>query len=102
MMYNTCSLHCLSQLVGSAGSLLKPHLPILIPALLEAAGELEYRGLSEMSVYFGAERQTQEVIDTLRASAAKSHYTTETVAKVSQKFQYFSYKTYFCMIIILY
>ncbi|KAJ9587578.1 hypothetical protein L9F63_018960, partial [Diploptera punctata] len=78
------SLQCLSQLVGSAGSLLKSHLPILIPALLEATGELEAKGLSEISVYFGAERQTQEVIDTLRASAAKSHYTTETVAKCLQ------------------
>ena len=62
---------------------MKPHLHVLIPALLEATGELEYRGLSEMSVRFGAERQTQEVIDTLRASAAKSHYTTETVTKVN-------------------
>ncbi|PSN33838.1 Proteasome-associated protein ECM29 [Blattella germanica] len=78
------SLQCLSQLVGSAGSLLKPHLPVLIPALLEATGELETRGLSELSVQFGAERQTQEVIDTIRASAAKSHYTTETVAKCLQ------------------
>jgi len=69
-------------LVGSAGDLLKPHLPLLIPALLEATGELESRGLSQLSVQFGAEHQTQEVIDAVRASFAKSHYTTETVAKV--------------------
>ncbi|XP_069674508.1 proteasome adapter and scaffold protein ECM29 isoform X2 [Periplaneta americana] len=78
------SLHTISQLVGSAGNLLKPHLPLLIPALLEATGELESRGLSQLSVQFGAERQTQEIIDAVRASAAKSHYTTETVAKCLQ------------------
>jgi hypothetical protein len=33
-------------------------------------------------VQYGAEHQTQEVIDAIRASFAKSHYTTETVAKV--------------------
>ncbi|KDR13581.1 proteasome-associated protein ECM29 homolog isoform X2 [Zootermopsis nevadensis] len=78
------SLQTISQLVGSAGNLLKPHLPLLIPALLEATGELESRGLSQLSVQFGAERQTQEVIDSVRASVAKSHYTTETVAKCLQ------------------
>jgi hypothetical protein len=77
-----CSLQSISQLVGSAGTLLKPHLPLLVPALLEATGEMESRGLSQLSVQFGAERQTQEVIDAVRASVAKSHYTTETVAKV--------------------
>lgn len=68
--------------MGSAGDLLKPHLSLLIPALLEATGELEYRGLSQLSVQYGAEHQTQEAIDALRASFAKSHYTTETVSKV--------------------
>jgi hypothetical protein len=82
-----CSLQSISQLVGSAGNLLKPHLPLLIPALLEATGELESRGLSQLSVQFGAERQTQEVIDAVRASVAKSHYTTETVAKVCGSFK---------------
>lgn len=78
------SLRTVSQLVGSAGNLLKPHLPLLIPALLEATGELESRGLSQLSVQFGAERQTQEVIDAIRASFAKSHYTSETVTKCLQ------------------
>jgi len=72
--------------VGSAGDLLKPHLPLLIPALLEATGELESRGLNQLSVQYGAEHQTQEVIDALRASFAKSHYTTETVSKVVESF----------------
>jgi proteasome component ECM29 len=91
-----CSLQTISQLVGSAGNLLKPHLPLLIPALLEATGELESRGLSELSAQFGAERQAQEVIDAVRASVAKSHYTTETVTKVISSFFYKRY-IYVCV-----
>ncbi|KAK7866865.1 hypothetical protein R5R35_006031 [Gryllus longicercus] len=78
------SLQCISQLVGAAGPLLRPHLPLLIPALLEATSEMELRGLSHLSVQYSAEQQKQEKIDSLRASAAKSHYTTETVSKCVQ------------------
>ncbi|XP_066994237.2 proteasome adapter and scaffold protein ECM29 isoform X2 [Anabrus simplex] len=78
------SLQCVSQLVGSAGALLKPHLSQLIPALLEATSELELRGLSQLSVGLGGDRDRQEIVDSLRASAAKSHYTTETVTKCVQ------------------
>lgn len=70
-------------MVGSAGKQLKPFLPKLIPALLQATGELESTKLSYMSTMFGAQSQTQEVIDSARASFAKSHFTTETVSKVT-------------------
>ena len=55
----------MSQLVNSAGDTLKPNLTTLIPALLEAAGELESVGLSYLSAQFGAQSQTQEMIDTV-------------------------------------
>lgn len=77
------SVHTVSQLVKSAGPLLRPHLPRLIPALLEAAGELEPMALNSLSVRLAGDQRSQDIVDTLRASAAKSHYTTETVSKVS-------------------
>ena len=79
---NAFSLQTVSQLVNSAGSSLKPNLTTLIPNLLEAAGELESVDLSYLSARYGAQSQTQELIDSVRANVAKSHYTTQTVAKV--------------------
>lgn len=76
-------MQTVSQLVNSAGSTIKPNLPTLIPSLLEAAGELESVGLSYLSTRFGAQSQAQEIVDSARATAAKSHFTTQTVAKVS-------------------
>lgn len=76
-------MQTVSELVGSAGKQLKPFLHQLIPALLQAAGELESTKLMYLSTVFGAQSQAQEVIDSERASRAKSHFTTETVSKVS-------------------
>nr|CAD7409385.1 unnamed protein product [Timema cristinae] len=76
------SLQTVSQLVGVAGPLLRPHLPALIPALLEAAGEMEQRSLSQLSVMYGAQTSTQEAIDAVRAAATKTHHTTKTVTEV--------------------
>ncbi|XP_015601340.2 proteasome adapter and scaffold protein ECM29 [Cephus cinctus] len=75
------SLQTVSQLVTTAGSLLKPSLVNLIPALLTATGELENPKLMYWSAAFGAMSDVQEVIDTERSSAVKSHYTTETMTK---------------------
>nr|CAD7576131.1 unnamed protein product [Timema californicum] len=75
------SLQTVSQLVGVAGPLLRPHLPTLIPALLEAAGEMEQRSLSQLSVMYGAQTSTQEAIDAVRAAATKTHHTTKTVTE---------------------
>lgn len=77
------SLQTLSELVTSAGKQLKPFLPKLIPALLQATGELESTKLSYLSTMLGGQSQ-QEVLDSARASLAKSHFTTETVSKVSK------------------
>lgn len=76
------SLQTISQLVTAAGKLLKPSLESLIPALLTATGELESPKLTQLSTRYGANSEAQEVIDSVRASAAKSHYTTETMTKV--------------------
>ncbi|RZC32274.1 proteasome-associated protein ECM29 -like [Asbolus verrucosus] len=78
------SLQTISELVGSAGVQLKPFLPKLIPALLQATGELESAKLSYLSTMLGAQSQAQEAIDSARASFAKSHFTTETVSKSLQ------------------
>jgi proteasome component ECM29 len=69
-------------MVTTAGESLKPFLPQLIPALVQATGDLESAKLSQLSVMLGERQQTQEIVDNARAQAAKSHYTTETVAKV--------------------
>ncbi|KAG8312446.1 hypothetical protein J6590_023052 [Homalodisca vitripennis] len=78
------SVDTVSQLVKSGGPLLRPHLPLLIPALLEAAGELEPLSLNYLSVRMAGDQRTQDIVDSVRASAAKSHYTTETVSKCVQ------------------
>lgn len=75
-------MQTLSELVTSAGKQLKPFLPKLIPALLQATGELEPAKLSYLSTMLGAHSQAQEDLDSHRASFAKSHFTTETVSKV--------------------
>lgn len=77
-------MQTVSELVGAAGSQLKPFLPELIPALIQATGELESTKLSYLSNIFGGS-QTQEAIDSARAQMAKSHFTTETVSKVSTR-----------------
>ncbi|CAH0555694.1 unnamed protein product [Brassicogethes aeneus] len=78
------SLQTVSELVTSAGKQLKPFLPKLIPPLLQAAGENESVKLSYLSTMLGAQSQAQEAVDSARASFAKSHFTTETVAKSLQ------------------
>lgn len=75
----------MSELVGEAANQLKPFLPQLIPALLQATGELESTKLSYLSTMLGAQSHAQEAVDSARASFAKSHFTTETVAKVGQR-----------------
>lgn len=75
-------MQTVSQLVKSGGSLLRPHLPLLVPALLEAAGELESVALNYLSVRVAGDQHSQDIVDSVRASAAKSHHTTETVSKV--------------------
>lgn len=78
------SLQTVSELVEAAGNQLKPFLSQLIPALLQATGELESVRSMYISSRFAAHSQVQEAIDSERASSAKSHFTSETVAKCLQ------------------
>lgn len=78
------SLQTVSQLVNVAGSQLKPHLPVLLPALLEATGELESANLAYLSTRYGADADKQEMIDSVRAAVAKSQHSTETMTKCLQ------------------
>lgn len=82
MGYCVNSVETVSQLVKAGGPLLRPHLSLLVPAMLEAAGELEPLTLSYLSVRMGTDQHSQDLVDHLRASVAKSHYTTDTVSKV--------------------
>ncbi|XP_075970288.1 proteasome-associated protein ECM29 homolog [Anticarsia gemmatalis] len=74
------SLQTVSKLVTSAGESLKPFLSRLIPALAGAAGDLENVKLSYLSTAL-ADSSTRDVLDDMRASAARHHYTTDTVVK---------------------
>ncbi|XP_012151377.1 proteasome adapter and scaffold protein ECM29 isoform X2 [Megachile rotundata] len=78
------SLQTVSQLISRAGNLLKPSLVTLIPALLSAIGDSESPNLSYWSNVCGTATETRDVIDNIRASAAKGHYATETVTKCIQ------------------
>lgn len=52
-----------------------------MPALVAAAGELESAKLSYLSTAL-ADSGSRELLDDMRASAARHHYTTDTVVKV--------------------
>ncbi|XP_018049516.1 PREDICTED: proteasome-associated protein ECM29 homolog [Atta colombica] len=78
------SLQTVSQLVSTAGILLKPSLVNLIPSLLETIGESENPKLSYLSNVCGATTETQEAIDNLRANVARSHYASDTITKCIQ------------------
>ncbi|XP_032663557.1 proteasome adapter and scaffold protein ECM29 [Odontomachus brunneus] len=78
------SLQTVSQLVSTAGVLLKPSLVNLIPSLLETIGESENPKLSYLSNVCGTSTETQEAIDNVRANVAKGHYASDTITKCIQ------------------
>lgn len=75
------SMKTLAELIDKSGNLLAAHLPVLVPCLLTATGELELPRLSYMSNQFGGNADAQEAIDTARAEVAKQHHSTETLTK---------------------
>ncbi|KAI8428500.1 hypothetical protein MSG28_007292 [Choristoneura fumiferana] len=75
------SLQTVSKLVTAAGSSLAPFLSKLIPALVGAAGDLESAKLSYLSTALATDSGTRDLIDDMRANAARQHYTTDTVVK---------------------
>ncbi|XP_055313108.1 proteasome-associated protein ECM29 homolog isoform X2 [Sitodiplosis mosellana] len=82
------SMKTLSELIDSSGSLLTPHLQILVPCLLKATGELEVPKLSYMSNQLGGNADAQEMVDSARAEVAKQHHSTETLTKCIRYINY--------------
>lgn len=88
----TLSMKTLSELIDSSGEDMTQNLPLLIPCLLKAAGELETPKLSYMSNQLsGGNSQHQEEIDSLRAEFTKQHQATEIMSKC---IRYLDYKTF--------
>lgn len=75
------SIKTVSEMIESSGSLIQPHLDILIPCLLKATGELDSVKLSYLSNMFGSDVRTQEAVDTIRADMAKQHHTMDALNK---------------------
>ncbi|KAL4708413.1 hypothetical protein ACJJTC_019649, partial [Scirpophaga incertulas] len=75
------SLYTVSKLVSAAGASLKPFLARLVPALAGATGELESAKLSYLSTALATSTSTRDMLDDLRANAAKNYYTTDTIVK---------------------
>lgn len=75
------SLKTVSEMIDSSGQLIHPHLSALIPCLLKATGELDSSKLSQLSTIVSGQSNSQELVDSVRAEAAKSHYTMETLIK---------------------
>lgn len=72
----------LGELIESCGPNLTPHIATLVPCLLKASGELEMPKLSYMSTQLAGHSEAQEMLDSVRAEAAKQHQSTETLTKV--------------------
>lgn len=75
------SLKTISEMIDSTGNLIQPHLPILIPCLLKATGELDSAKLSMISNMVSGQSSSQEIVDSMRAEEAKNHYTMNTLKK---------------------
>lgn len=72
----------LAEMIDTSGPILTPHVATLIPCLLKASGELETPKLSHISTQLSANAEAQELIDSMRADAAKQNQSTETLTKV--------------------
>ena len=77
-------LFTLTKVAKSAGPLLAPHLGVLIPALLEATGEMEGTKLNYISTRLGVDQGIQERLDSARMAASRSTPTMECVNYVLQ------------------
>ncbi|XP_069486911.1 proteasome adapter and scaffold protein ECM29 isoform X2 [Ambystoma mexicanum] len=73
----TLSINTLVKISKSAGAMLKPHTPKLIPALLESLSVLEPQVLNYLSLR--ATDQEKNAMDSARLSAAKSSPMMETI-----------------------
>ncbi|XP_070194752.1 proteasome adapter and scaffold protein ECM29-like isoform X2 [Littorina saxatilis] len=76
-------LSTILQISKKAGELLKPHIPALVVALLEAVSGLEPQVLNYLSFHVSSEA-TQDKLDKARISASKSSPMMETVNRCVQ------------------
>lgn len=76
----TIGLSTILKMSKNAGKLIRPHIPLLVIALLEAVSGLEPQVMNYLSVRAGAGSQaTQEKLDLARIAASKSSPMMETV-----------------------
>ncbi|XP_062509489.1 proteasome adapter and scaffold protein ECM29-like [Corticium candelabrum] len=66
------SLLTLLEISKTAGSQLKPHIPMMVVVLLETLSSLEDKILNRISLHVGSNAEEQEKLDSIRVSASKS------------------------------
>lgn len=81
------SLATITKIGKSSGSLLKPHVPLLVTSLLESLSALEQQELNYLSVRLGNEQDSQEKLDNIRISAAKTSPMMDTINQVCVVFR---------------
>ena len=57
-----CSLNTLVKISRAAGPLLKPHIPLMVVALLESLSELEPQYLNYLSLHAASSQVAQEKV----------------------------------------
>ena len=73
-------LHTIVKISKNAGSLLKPHIPILVVTLLESLSTLEPQQLNYLSLQLQKDANMQEKLEDARISFSKSSPMMETVS----------------------
>ncbi|XP_030852041.1 proteasome adapter and scaffold protein ECM29-like [Strongylocentrotus purpuratus] len=75
----TFSLSTLVAMSKNAGDSIKPHIPQLVTALLEALSGLEPQVMNYISLHVGNDKDAQEKLDVARIDASKSSPMMETI-----------------------
>lgn len=78
-------MEMISQLIVNCGEKLKGDLAKLIIELLKGADKVETPSLSMLSVMTGANPNTQEIIDSQRAAAARTLSSSDVLSKVNNE-----------------
>ncbi|XP_064625293.1 proteasome adapter and scaffold protein ECM29-like isoform X2 [Lineus longissimus] len=73
------SLTTILKISKNAGRLLKPHIPLLVAALLESLSGLEPQVLNYLSLHVGSDQNTQDKLDSARIAASKTSPMMETI-----------------------
>lgn len=73
------SLQTILKMSQNAGSLLKPHIPVLVTTLLESLSSLEMQELNTLSLRLSEETEVLEKLDTIRVKASRHSPMMETI-----------------------